>query len=115
MKILFAVAVEEVLAETKMADSEKPARDECASSLSICDGSGSLLMSVDRDLVRQGNNQLIAVADALWALGPISDGVLFEIIRARHPHKPVQFFSIATHSAGQGRRQSCAASRNAAA
>ena len=53
---------------------------------------------VDRDTVRQGNNQLIAVADELWVFGPIADGVLFEIVRARRLHKPVRFFSVATRS-----------------
>jgi hypothetical protein len=53
---------------------------------------------VDRDLIRQGNNQLIALADEVWVFGPISDGVLFEIVRARHLHKPVRLFSVATRS-----------------
>lgn len=53
---------------------------------------------VDRDLVRQGNNQLIALADEVWVFGPISDGVLFEVVRARRLHKPVRLFSVATRS-----------------
>jgi hypothetical protein len=53
---------------------------------------------VDRDLVRQGNNQMISLADELWVFGPVSDGVLFEIVRARRLHKPVRLFSIATRS-----------------
>lgn len=53
---------------------------------------------VERDLVRQANNQLIAVADELWVFGPVSDGVLFEIVRARNFRKPVRFFTIATRS-----------------
>jgi hypothetical protein len=53
---------------------------------------------VDRDIIRQGNNQLIATADELWVFGPIADGVLFEIVRARHLRKPVRFFSVATRS-----------------
>lgn len=53
---------------------------------------------VDRNIVRQGNNQLVELADELWVFGPVADGVLFEIIRARERHKPVRYFSIATRS-----------------
>lgn len=53
---------------------------------------------VDRDLVRQGNNQMISLADELWVFGPVSDGVLFEIVRARRLHKPVRLFSVGTRS-----------------
>lgn len=53
---------------------------------------------VSRDLVRRGNNQLIASSDELWVFGPVSDGVLFEIVRARQLRKPVRFFSIATRA-----------------
>lgn len=53
---------------------------------------------VHRDVVRQGNNQLIVMADELWVFGSVSDGVLFEIVRARHLRKPVRFFSIATRA-----------------
>jgi hypothetical protein len=53
---------------------------------------------VDRDLVRQGNNQLISLADEVWVFGPVSDGVLFEVVRARRLRKPVRLFSVATRS-----------------
>jgi hypothetical protein len=53
---------------------------------------------VERNIVRQGNNQLVELADELWVFGPVADGVLFEIIRARERHKPVRYFSIATRS-----------------
>jgi hypothetical protein len=53
---------------------------------------------VKRDLVRQGNNQLISIADEVWVFGPVSDGVLFEIVRARNLRKPVRFFTIATRA-----------------
>jgi hypothetical protein len=53
---------------------------------------------VERNLVRQGNNQLIELADEVWVFGIIADGVLFEIVRARGLHKPVRFFSIAGRS-----------------
>jgi hypothetical protein len=35
--------------------------------------------SVERDLVRRANNNLIRVSDEMWVFGPISDGVLAEI------------------------------------
>lgn len=53
---------------------------------------------VDRNIVRRGNNQLVVDCDELWVFGPISDGVLYEIVRARQTYKPVKFFTIATRS-----------------
>jgi hypothetical protein len=53
---------------------------------------------VDRDVIRRGNNQLVVDCDEVWVFGPISDGVLYEIVRARQAHKPVRFYSIATRS-----------------
>ncbi len=35
--------------------------------------------TIDRDLVRRANNNLIRIANELWVFGPISDGVLAEI------------------------------------
>jgi hypothetical protein len=50
---------------------------------------------VDRNLVRQGNNNLIQIVDELWAFGDtIADGVLFEILFAKKIGKPVRFFTI---------------------
>ena len=50
---------------------------------------------VDRDLVRQGNNNLIQIVDELWAFGEtVADGVLFEILFAKTLGKPVRFFTI---------------------
>lgn len=51
---------------------------------------------VDRDRIRQGNNQLVTMAEELWVFGPVSDGVLFEIVRARSLRKPVRFFGISS-------------------
>ena len=51
---------------------------------------------VDRDVIRQGNNQLIRISEELWVFGAISDGVLFEIAFARKLGLPVRFFSIGT-------------------
>ena len=54
---------------------------------------------VDRNLVRQANNNLIRVCDELWAFGQtVADGVLFEIIYARHLGKPVRYFTIRADS-----------------
>lgn len=54
---------------------------------------------VDRDVIRQGNNQLIRISEELWVFGTISDGVLFEIAFARKLALPVRFFSIGTRVA----------------
>jgi uncharacterized FAD-dependent dehydrogenase len=51
---------------------------------------------VDRDLVRQGNNQLIQSCKELWVFGPIADGVLFEIALAKTNGKPIRFFELGT-------------------
>ncbi len=51
---------------------------------------------VDRNIIRRGNNQLIRTCDELWVFGPISDGVLFELVYAAHIRKPVRFFTIGT-------------------
>lgn len=50
---------------------------------------------VDRNLVRQGNNNLIHIVDELWVFGEtIADGVLAEICLAKELHKPIKFFTI---------------------
>ena len=52
---------------------------------------------VNRDLVRQGNNNLIRVTDELWVFGDvIADGVFFEIIYAQRLEKPIRFYTIGT-------------------
>ena len=53
---------------------------------------------VDRDLIRNGNNEMIKRCDELWVFGNVSDGVLFEIYMCRQMGKPVRFFNIATRS-----------------
>ena len=50
--------------------------------------------SVDRDLVRKANNNLIRVSDGLWVFGPISDGVLAEIKIFKKTGKPIRYFQI---------------------
>lgn len=53
-----------------------------------------LLDTVDRDLIREGNNNLVRRADELWVFGPISNGVLAEIKIANGLKKPIRYFKI---------------------
>jgi len=50
--------------------------------------------TVDRDLVRQANNTLVAIANEIWVFGDVSDGVLAEIKQARELGKVVKYFRI---------------------
>jgi hypothetical protein len=50
--------------------------------------------SVDRDLVREANNSIVQRADEVWVFGPISNGVLAEILLAKSRDKPLLFFKI---------------------
>jgi hypothetical protein len=50
---------------------------------------------VARDIIRQGNNNLIRVCDEMWVFGHlIANGVLFEIKYAQSLGKPIRFFTI---------------------
>ena len=50
---------------------------------------------MDRDLIRQANNNLIQKCDALWVFGEtIADGVLFEILYAKKLKMPVKFYTV---------------------
>lgn len=53
-----------------------------------------LLDTVDRDLVREGNNNLVKRVDEIWVFGPISNGVLAEIKIAQDLNKPIKYFKI---------------------
>lgn len=53
-----------------------------------------MLDTVDRDLVRRGNNTIVSRADELWVFGPISNGVLAEIQLAKELEKPIRYFNI---------------------
>lgn len=53
-----------------------------------------LLDAVERDVVREANNNLVMRADALWVFGDVSDGVAVEIALAKEMGKPVQYFVI---------------------
>ena len=49
---------------------------------------------VDRDLVREGNNNIVKRADEIWVFGPVSNGVLAEIQIAKQLEKPIRYFAI---------------------
>lgn len=51
--------------------------------------------SVDRDLVREANNNIVMRADELWVFGPVSNGVLAEIKIAKQMNKKIKYFKIA--------------------
>ena len=53
-----------------------------------------LVDTVDRDIVRNANNNLVDIADELWVSGSVSDGVIVEIKRVLQKGKSVRFFSI---------------------
>lgn len=48
---------------------------------------------VERNKVRLANNNLIRIADEVWIIGKISDGVAAEIRLAKELKKPVKYFS----------------------
>ena len=50
--------------------------------------------TVDRNLVRKANNNLIRISDELWVFGPVSDGVLAEIKIVKQVNKPIRYFKI---------------------
>ncbi len=49
---------------------------------------------VERNIIRNGNNNLMKRCDELWVYGEISDGVLVEIEMVKKLGKPVKFFDI---------------------
>jgi len=53
-----------------------------------------LLDTVNRDLVREGNNNLVKRADELWVFGQISNGVFTEIKLASSLDKTIRYFKI---------------------
>lgn len=50
--------------------------------------------SVDRNCVKDANNSIVLRADQIWVFGPISNGVLAEIMLAQRAGKPIKYFSI---------------------
>ena len=53
-----------------------------------------LLDTVDRDLIREANNNLVMKSNELWVFGPISDGVMAEIKMAKDAKKIIKYFKI---------------------
>lgn len=49
---------------------------------------------VDRDTVRNANNNLLARCDELWVYGEVSDGILSEIKSFKKLDKPIRYFDI---------------------
>ena len=49
---------------------------------------------VERDMVRNANNNLMKRCDELWVYGEVSDGVLAEIQMFKDLGKPIRFFDI---------------------
>ena len=50
--------------------------------------------NADRDLVREGNNNLVKRCDEVWVFGAVSDGVLAEIQIAHEQDQPVRYFKV---------------------
>jgi len=49
---------------------------------------------VNRDEVREANNNIVKRADEIWVFGAVSNGVLAEIKIAQEQKKPIKFFKI---------------------
>jgi len=50
--------------------------------------------AIDRNTIRNANNNLIKKVDELWVFGPVSNGVLEEIRLAKKLNKPIRYFKI---------------------
>lgn len=53
-----------------------------------------LLDSIERDTIRDANNSVVLRSDEIWVFGPISNGVLAEIMLAQKANKPISYFKI---------------------
>lgn len=53
-----------------------------------------MLDSVDRNVIRNANNNLLMRCDELWVFGSISDGVLAEIKIAKEKNLMIKYFKI---------------------
>ena len=49
---------------------------------------------VERDVVRNGNNNVVKRCDELWVFGDISDGILSEIKLFTQLERPIKYFDI---------------------
>lgn len=52
------------------------------------------LDTIDRDLVREANNNVVLKSDEIRVFGPISNGVLAEIQIAKWLNKSIKYFAI---------------------
>jgi len=50
--------------------------------------------TIDRDVVRAANSNLVKVSDEIWVFGPVADGVLEEIRLAKEQGKKIIYFDI---------------------
>ena len=50
--------------------------------------------SIEREKIREANNQLVKFCDELWVFGEVSDGIEREINIAESNKKPIRYFSI---------------------
>jgi len=50
--------------------------------------------SVNHDLVKNANHEIIEKCDELWSFGEIADGVKREIDLAKKLNKPIKYFDI---------------------
>ncbi len=53
-----------------------------------------LLDTLDRDVIREANNNLVRHADEIWVFGSVSNGVLAEVRQARIQGKRVCYFAV---------------------
>ncbi len=53
-----------------------------------------MLDAIDKDRIREANNNLVEKADELWVFGEISNGVLAEIKIAKQENKPIRYFTV---------------------
>jgi hypothetical protein len=53
-----------------------------------------LLGKVDRNLVREGNNNLVKRCDEIWVFGDVSNGVLAEVKIGKEQGKTIRYFAI---------------------
>ena len=53
-----------------------------------------LIDSIRRDAERKANNSIVLRADEIWVFGPVSNGVLSEVLIAQEICKKVRYFTI---------------------
>ena len=52
------------------------------------------LDTVERDVVREANNNIVIKVDEIRVFGTVSNGVLAEIQIAKQQNKPIKYFAI---------------------